>query len=122
MGVVRGPVAAVAIGAGLPRVNPTDVSPARTSSLCSLSSPGSALQCAHSAHPPGPDSGHPLSVATTPDAPVLRSAVLTPVCSTTPASCPLHTMDKVYRSEGIPNIRSCNLLTTYKQQDPSTVN
>merc|ERR1739842_192137 len=45
--VVRGPVAAVATGAGLPRVNPTAVSPARTSPLCPLSSPGSALQCPH---------------------------------------------------------------------------
>jgi len=91
--VVQHPVAAVATGAGLPRVSPTAVSPARTCPLCPQSSPVNAPLCAPSAHPPGLDSGHPLSVAMTPDAPVLRSAVLTPVCSITPANCPPLTMD-----------------------------
>ena len=86
-------VAAVATGAGLPRVRPTAVSPARTCPLCPQSSPVNAPLCAPSVHPPGPDSGHPLSVAMTPDAPVPRSAVLTPVCNTTPANCPPHITD-----------------------------
>merc|ERR1739842_67736 len=102
--VVRGPVVAVATGAGLPRVSPTAVSPGRTCLLYLQSSPGSAPLCAPSAHPPGPDSGHPLSVATTPDAPVLRSAVLTPVCSTTPVNCPPHIIDNSILMKLIPHL------------------
>merc|ERR1711942_32914 len=93
--VVLPPVAAVAIGVGLPRVSPTAVSPARTCPPYPQSSPVSAHLYALSAHPPGPASDHPLSAAMTPDVPVLRSAVLTPVCSITPANCPPHTMDNL---------------------------
>merc|ERR1711872_581225 len=88
-------VAAVTTGAGLPRVSHTAVSLARTCPLCPQSSPASAHLYASSAHPPGPASDHQLSAAMTPDVLVLRSAVLTPVCSTTPASCPPHTMDNL---------------------------
>merc|ERR1711874_38878 len=89
------PVAAVATGARLPRVSPTAVSLARTCPLCPQSSPASAHLYALSAHPPGLASDHQLSAAMTPDVPVLKSAVLTPVCSTTPASCLPHTMDNL---------------------------
>merc|ERR1739840_49150 len=56
-------------------------------------SPVSALQCAHNALPPETSGPH-SSAATTPAAQVPRSAALTPVCSTTPASQPSPSMDR----------------------------
>merc|ERR1711942_154752 len=104
--VVLPPVAAVAIGVGLPRVSPTAVSPARACPPYPQSSPVSAHLYVLSAHPPGPASDHPLSAAMTPDVPVLRSAVLTPVCSTTPVNCPLHTMDNLTNLTAAPHLQT----------------
>merc|ERR1711872_138115 len=104
------PVAVVATGAGLPRVSPTAVSLARTCLLCPQSSPASAHLYAPNAHPPGPASGHQLSAAMTPDVPVLRSAVLTPVYSTTPANCQPHTMDNLTHPSTAPHLQTASLI------------
>jgi len=103
-------VAAVATGVGLPRVSPTAVSPARTCPPCPQSSPASAHLYAPSAHPPGLASDHQLSAAMTPDVPVLRSAVLTPVCSTTPANCQSHTIDNLAHLSATPHLQTVNLI------------
>merc|ERR1719312_2207529 len=89
------PVAAVVTGVGLPRVSPTAVSLVRTCPPCPQSSPVSAHLYVLSAHQPGLASDHQLNAAMTPDVPELRNAALTPVYSTTPVSCPPHTMDNL---------------------------
>jgi len=87
----QGPPAAT--GAGLPRVRPTAVRVATRWPAYPQLSPVSALQCAHNALPPETSGPH-SSAATTPAAQVPRSAALTPVCSTTPASQPSPSMDR----------------------------
>merc|ERR1739842_31594 len=97
MGRVVGPLLGpAATGAGLPRVRPTAVRVATRWPTYPQLSPVRALQCAHNALPPETSGPH-SSAATTPAAQVPRSAALTPVCSTTPASQPSPSMDRQHR-------------------------
>merc|ERR1739840_37602 len=87
------PQGPAATGAGLPRVRPTAARVATRWPAYPQLSPVSALQCAHNVLPPETSGPH-NSAATTPAAQVSRSAALTPVCSTTPASLPSPSTDR----------------------------